>query len=529
MKKIDVQSWRQELPAFREKTQAFYAGELSKGDYKGFSGLYGSYAQKGGKASMLRLRMTAGRVTKEKLAFVARAIQKYDVKRVHFTTCQTIQLHDLGPESVCAIMEEALDAGIVTMGGGGDFPRNVMCSPLSGVEQGEYFDVRPWAEQAGEYLMHFIRAEKMPRKLKVGFSNSPANLTHATYRDLGFVAREDGKFDVYSAGGLGNNPKFGVEVAQAVEPEKILYYIKAMWLTFRAYGNYENRGKARTRYMQEILGGPQQYKEAYLEKLREVLESGEDLDISADEGTAGEGNFPGTANGAKTGDGSSIPAGPRVLPQKQEGLYTVVWHPIGGQPDPKTLCALSEAIAGMEAVEMRLAPDETAYIINLTGNEAAKILETTAESAQTRFETSVSCIGASICQVGVRDSQALLVSCVDAVREAKIPDGALPQIHISGCPSSCGTHQTGELGFRGAAKKVGGKTQPAFMLYVNGDQRQGQERMGCEYGTILETKIPEFLVKLGQAVAASGLDYGAWKEQNPEGVREIASEYTEMA
>ena len=25
----------------------------------------------------------------------------------------------------------------------------------------------------------------MPRKLKVGFSNSPANLTHATYRDLG--------------------------------------------------------------------------------------------------------------------------------------------------------------------------------------------------------------------------------------------------------------------------------------------------------------------------------------------------------
>lgn len=40
--------------------------------------------------------------------------------------------------------------------------------------------------------MHFIKAEKMPRKLKVGFSSSPANLTHATYRDLGFAAREDG-------------------------------------------------------------------------------------------------------------------------------------------------------------------------------------------------------------------------------------------------------------------------------------------------------------------------------------------------
>ena len=55
----------------------------------------------------------------------------------------------------CDIMEKALDVGIVTMGGGGDFPRNVMCSPLSGVEKEEYFDVRPWAEAAGELsLIH---------------------------------------------------------------------------------------------------------------------------------------------------------------------------------------------------------------------------------------------------------------------------------------------------------------------------------------------------------------------------------------
>ena len=247
MTHIDPQSWKADLPAFREKTLAFYAGELDKGSYKGFSGLYGSYAQKGGQASMLRLRMPGGRVTRDKLAFIAQAIRDWQVPRAHFTTCQTIQLHDLGPEAVCAIMEGALDHGIVTMGGGGDFPRNVMCSPLSGLEEGEYFDVLPWAEAAGEYLMGFIRAEKMPRKLKVCFSSSPANLTHATYRDLGFAARPDGRFDVYSAGGLGNNPRMGVLVAQGVEPERILYYIKAMWLTFRAYGNYENRGKARTR------------------------------------------------------------------------------------------------------------------------------------------------------------------------------------------------------------------------------------------------------------------------------------------
>ena len=45
----------------------------------------------------------------------------------------------------------------------------------------------PYAEAAGEYLLTFIKEQKMPRKLKVGFSNSPANQTHATFRDLGFV------------------------------------------------------------------------------------------------------------------------------------------------------------------------------------------------------------------------------------------------------------------------------------------------------------------------------------------------------
>jgi len=510
---MDTEFWKEDLPAFREKTAAFYAGEINKAAYKGFSGYYGSYAQRGGSASMLRLRMPAGRVTKERLAFVAGMIRKYQVKTVHFTTCQTIQIHDLDQETVCNLMEDAIDAGIVTIGGGGDYPRNVMCSPLSGVEPGEYFDVRPWAEAAGNYLLGFIKAEKMPRKLKVCFSNSPKNTVHATYRDLGFVAREDGSFDVYSAGGLGNNWRMGVLVAENVAPEKILYYIKAMWLTFRAYGNYENRGKARTRYMQDALGGPEKYKEAFLAKLQEVYDSGEDLELSVEAEPV-----------KKQGDGI-LQEGGRVLSQKQPGLYTVVWHPIGGQPSVESLAALSETIRDMDQVELRLAPDESAYIINLTAEEAKRVMEATPDTAKSLFETSVSCIGAGICQVGVRDSQALLDTCVKAVRAAGIPDGALPQIHISGCPSSCGTHQTGVLGFRGAARAVDGKSLPGFMLFAGGQERQGQEAFGQELGVILETEIPAFFVTLGKTVAASGMDYAEWIRKNPRGLEEAAAQY----
>ena len=290
-----------------------------------------------------------------------------------------------------------------------------------------------------------------------------------------------------------------------------------MWLTFRAYGNYENRGKARSRYMQESLGGAENYRKAFLEKLDEVYASGEDLKLQVQKMEVN-----------KTGDGSTV-SDSRALEQKQEGLYTVLWHPIGGQPDLSVLCALSDALQKMDEAEMRLAPDETAYIINLTGEEAKKVLAITAgNTAKTEFEASVSCIGASVCQVGVRDSQALLQACVKAVREADLPADALPKIHISGCPSSCGTHQTGVLGFRGAAKRVNDKTESAFLLYLNGCEEQGKEKMGEELGTILESQIPEFLVMLGKTVAETSLSFTQWNLENPDGVRKAAASFIAM-
>ena len=152
MQIMDKEIWKNDLPAFREKTEAFYAGDVKMGEYKGFSGYYGSYAQKGGKASMLRLRMPAGRVTKEKLAFVAGTIRKYNVPSAHRTTCQTIQPHDLDKDMAYNILEEAIDHGIITIGGGGDFPRNVMCSPLSGVEKEEYVDVLAYSDASRAFL-----------------------------------------------------------------------------------------------------------------------------------------------------------------------------------------------------------------------------------------------------------------------------------------------------------------------------------------------------------------------------------------
>lgn len=504
-----LQEFREDLAQFREMTDKFYAGEVSTKEYKGFSGGFGSYAQKGGKASMLRLRIPGGRMTKEKLKFVADAIAEYDVKKVHFTTCQTVQFHDLDGKTACEIMEKAMDVGIITRGGGGDFPRNVMVSPLSGVEKGEYFDVMPYAEAVSDYLLRMIKAVRMPRKLKVGFSNSPANETHATFRDLGFVAKADGTFTVYSAGGLGNNPRMGVKVAEKVQPSELLYYVKAMIETFLAYGNYENRGKARTRYMQEKLGA-EGYRKAFLDKLAWVREK-EKLELSVT-----------PAPVKKTGDQTAV-SGARIIAQKQEGLYAVAWHPLGGVPQVSKFAELYDVIKEMEAAELRIGPDETVYIINLNGDEAKKVLEATADGAQNLFETSVSCIGSTICQIGLRDSQGALAAVIDEVKKHAFADGVLPRIHISGCTSSCGTHQIGTLGFHGGVKKVDGVVEPAFTFHVNGSDQEGEERFGETWGMMLQKDMPSFFVELGETVQAENTTFAEWFTE--EKLRKVAEKY----
>lgn len=527
--------FKEDLKDFREMTEKFYAKEVSIKDYKGFSGGFGSYAQRGGEASMLRLRMPGGRITKEKLKFLVDAIAAYDVRRVHLTTCQTVQFHDLGMKAVCDIMERAMEVGIITRGGGGDFPRNVMVSPLSGVEQGEYFDVLPYAERTGDYLMGMIKTVKLPRKLKVGFSNSPANVTHATFRDLGFMAKENGLFDVYSAGGLGNNYKMGVKVAENVKPEEVLYYVEAMVRTFTTYGNYESRAKSRTRYMQETLG-VEGYKKAYQEKLLEVKAEFKDSLLIKESSVSAEqeSNTEESVVNIKEQESQlkNVAAYPqtesaseRVITQKQAGLYEVAYHPVGGMVPAQKFEEIYEEIKNAAKAEVRVAPDETLYIINLNAQQAEKIHKITADGAKNLFETSVSCIGSTVCQIGLRDSQGLLASIVEAVEPYHFADGVLPRIHISGCPSSCGTHQIGKLGFRGASKSVNGKAEPAFAFYVNGQDTQGEERFGEEWGVMLATDIPKFFVELGTVISEEKVSYEQWYKKNMDTLKNIVEPY----
>lgn len=502
---------KNEIQEFRETVNKFFNKELSVKDFKGMSGGFGCYAQRGGNAMMLRLRMTADVLSKDKMHFTARRMAEYGIKRAHFTTCSTIQLHDLSADEALIIMDQALDHDIVCRGGGGDYPRNVIASPLSGVEKGEAFDIMPYAMAAGEYMITLVSDIKLPRKLKVAFANSSKDSVHASFRDLGFMANSDHTFDVYCCGGLGNNAKLGVKVAEHIDPLDVLIYIDAMIELFKEHGNYDNRAKARTRYMQESLGLEKLQSEfdRYVDLARQKPE----LKLSVKESTI---------NKSPCG----VLSDPRAIEQKQPGLYAVYYHPIGGNIDIDRFIKLDQLIADMPSVECRITANEGMYIINLTADEAKKVLALTDDSAQNEFETSIACIGASICQVGLRDSQEMLHELIMAMRALNFKDHVLPKIHISGCPSSCGTHQIGSIGFQGSVKVIDKQPHQAFVMVVNGRENLEERRLGQSIGTILKRDMIPFFTELGTTIQNAGSTFDDWTAAHPDEFIMLCEKYT---
>lgn len=505
--------FKPDLHIFDEATKKFFAKELSPSEYKGTSGGFGAYGERGANTLMYRLRFSSGIVTADDLKALLELIPKYNVPMVHFTTCQSIQLHHITEEKALPLIHDLYDHGILTRGGGSDFPRNITGPALTGVDPNEYFDVRPYMEAAGEQLLSYIGQVTLPRKLKVSFSNSPDNTPHTSIRDLGFVGNANGTFDVYSIGGLGPNPKLGVKCYEQVPADQILYYIDAFIATWTILGDYKNRAKNRTRYLQ-VTPGLIEYQKLFEEKLAQAKKK----DLTIKDITVPQIHKTGQAKGLTH---------PRIHNQKQAGLYYVDYHPIGGTPTVAEFLDLAKAIVAIPEAELRLAADETAYIVNLTADQALQIakLTDTVHTAKTAFEKSVSCVGATVCQIGLQDSHGLLEAILAAAKPYQFKDGILPRLYISGCHNSCGTHEVGTIGLQGAFKPVDGKPQPAFQLHYGGSAHFGKETFGQHLGTLLATVIPQFIVALGEKVQASGLDFLSWDKAHHDDFLALIKDY----
>ncbi len=506
-----------EVEGFRALGYKFLNGEMSKMDFKGASGGMGVYAQRSGKEFMIRFRIPSGIASTKDIKLIYEFAKRYELESIHLTTRQAIQLHGITIDEVCDAMEEGIKKGLYSRGSGGNFPRNVAISPLSGVEVNEGFDVSPYAIAVGQHFLNKVYTYKLPRKFKVAFSSNEKDESHVTATDLGFLAvKENGieYFKVYLGGGMGNNSKLSAKREQLIKPEDILYHVEAITELFINEGDYVNKGKARIRYIMERMGEEQFINcyNSYLEKVKDKFN--ENLKIKVESKIYDK-------VGIETPINSS-----RLFSQKQKGLYSVYVHPTGGKLKIEHLELIMDKTKAMHDVEIRLAMSEGMYIRNLNGKEAEVILELTdGMGGNTSLECSVACIGVPTCQMGILESQRTLREILSYFKENNLTKDILPRVHISGCTNSCSVHEIGIIGFCGKKKKVQDELMNVFELHFGGDLGIGKTKLSKNYGDVLQKEVPKFLFELASAVDNSNKEFTSWTEQNVDEFNEIISRY----
>lgn len=485
---------KQSIENYEKAIKKVLLEETTTREIKPLLGGMGVYEQREKGTFMLRIRIPAGILKVHELKVINEIANQYNVKALHLTSRQAIQYHGVSLEDTFNIMKDLLANNLITVGSGGNNPRNIACSPLTGVEKEEAFDVSSYALASYKHIIKNIDTYNLPRKYKVAFSSTPDDTANATVTDLGFMAFKENNeeyFRVYVGGGLGRDAKKGIILEEKIPAKDALYYIQGTKELFEAEGDRDNRYKARLRYVVERLG-EDKFKE-YLKKYVDNVRASQNLDLKVTKQEI-------IKQGKITNKTHR-----HLYSQKQPGLYSVYVHPKRGYIDLKSVSKILNLVEEIDKVEIRLTMNQGFYIINLNGEEANYILEEIDKLRldELLFEITV-CTGSSVCQIGLADTEALIDSIYERFKNVPFDiQNALPHIYISGCLNSCGTHQIADIGLCGKRKKVDGVTKDAYTIFYGGKKGLEDTKLGEPVEDVLGEDIPEMLYKKAKELAES--------------------------
>lgn len=498
--------------------QGYKDGEIDLTRFKAFRVPLGVYEQRTKETYMVRTRIPGGVIEIEQLEKIIELADKYSGSKVHLTTRQDVQFQNVDIDDIEKIVNELKTVNVSTYGTGGNTVRNIQSSPLSGVSVDDVFDVTPYMAALTEKFAADPTSLNLPRKYKISFSNSEEDTVNAGISDLGLIATiKDGKkgFKVYIGGGLGGGPRVSVKLTDFIEANEVFAYAEALKELFYNEGDRSNKHKARIRYIVARLG-EEKFVElfyTYLEKVKK------EKDVSF-EVTEIEKNY-------EELESSEIKI-PNLAAQKQKGYYSLYVHATSGNVATESLKKVVDFVKGLgyEAT-IRFTNTQSFYVRDLKYADAEKLFEITKDfnNIDSLYQ-SVTCAGASTCQLGLCLAQNLLKGIIERFKdESEAVKAALPRLYISGCPNSCGQHYRGIIGLSGRAKRMDDGLLPAYSIFVNGKVGHNA-RLGDSVGEVAVKKLPDFFVELANKLIASKLTSEEYVEKNIEEIKALVEKYS---
>nr|AET85053.1 nitrite reductase [Nannochloropsis sp. W2J3B] len=438
------------------------------------------------------MRIPNGLLTSKQLFFISEAMAKYgdDYEAVvDITTRQNLQLRGLKLEDTSDLITGLVELGLGSYSSGLDNVRNVVGSPLAGIDSLEDFDTRQiWTNHTFKYQHTQPSPSKeindmvtgnnkgnpewanLPRKFNIAVSGSRDDYAHTHINDIGLQAVRHEKtgeagFNVVLGGYFSTKRAAGsVDLNLWVPPGQVLNLCYSILRIFRDHGHRKDRQKARLLWLIEEWG---------LETFRNAVL--EEMQTNAKYGVGEENSLP--------VDGE----------QRHAGYSWVGLHVPVGRFRAFEIHELGRLAEKYSGGEMRLTVEQNVIFPNVRDEEVASLLADPF-IAGGRFKINpgpiarglVACTGAQFCGVGLVETKTRAIELAEKLEAAyDIPQTV--RMHFSGCPNSCGQSQVADIGLMGAPAKKDGKAVEGVDVFLGGAVGEG--------GWVLEAALGEKFLK----------------------------------
>ena len=500
----------EEVVRLEEEAASFVAGEQDNATFTPFRLKQGVYGQRQADVQMIRVKIPGGILTPEAMDGLGDVSEKYAPLGIgHITTRENIQFHHI-PLAECPDVLRLLGGvGLTTREACGNTVRNVVGSPLAGVDPDEVFDPTPYLAAYVRFGVRHPITQGFPRKFKSAFTGTDVrDHVSAAIQDLTYVSQvrivdgvEQRGFKVFCGGGTSIMPRLAKPLYDFVSVDDYLRVALAIWTVFNNADTLrKNRMMARLKVLIDRIGLDEfrDMVDAELEKIGPIdptpyMEIDELLRETPPVAPA--------PNGVGASEEFRKWRETNAEAQRQNGYFAVMVKPERGNLDASQFRALADIMRRYTGGRARATQEQNLVLRYIPEGYLHPVWEELdriglAEADARAITNVVSCPGTDSCKLGITSSMGLAKALRDEMNEWSgdlLDDQGVKDIRIkmSGCPNGCGLHHIANIGFHGAALKgPDGQQVPAYELFLGGnygDNRVEDSRIGTR---IPRVKVP---------------------------------------
>jgi ferredoxin-nitrite reductase len=407
---------------------------------------------------MMRIKVDGGIAPTNQMRAMSQVARLYADGIADISTRQAIQIHWLTIENMPAVMDtlEPVGLGVANgyFGACGDVTRNIVTSPLTGIEPEQVIDPLPFLHEASYYFSTNPDYADLPRKYKVAIVGHRGG-AQCEINDLSFYGtkQSDGRvgFGVMVGGGLSTEPHIAQDLGVFVLEEQAMATMEAITRIFRDHGYRKSRKHARFKFLVADWGAP---------KIREEVEkllgyTLENLDVPTATVTGYEDHY-----GAH--------------PQVQDGLSYIGVPVIGGRVSSDQWDAVCDLADEYGSGEIRFTVMQSFYLPNIKTENTATVIEKLSAlgfhmNPSSLYSGMVACTGIQYCNLAVAETKNRAKDVALWLEDnVTFTEAEHFRVNLNGCPNSCGQHWIADIGFQGCQKKVDGVLKEHFDVFLGG-------------------------------------------------------------